>query len=177
MRGDILVEYKCADFNQIQLNFDNNPMELYSFLDGKILFDNKGILKQLMQIAGQKYNDYCISDKQVKGIAHWLHSTRIKIHAAMKVNDVLKASYILNTSTWVMLEGIWAINNKPIPPSSSVLVHMKKLSNRPSNLDDLLNKVFLGNTMERIHSAIIIIEWVLLNLEYEKCYLPRINRQ
>ncbi|AIE79879.1 nucleotidyltransferase domain protein [Bacillus cereus] len=39
MREDILVEYKGADFNQIQVNFKNNPMELYSFLEGKILFD------------------------------------------------------------------------------------------------------------------------------------------
>ncbi len=38
MREDILVEYKSADFNQIQINFKNNPMELYSFLEGKILF-------------------------------------------------------------------------------------------------------------------------------------------
>ncbi len=32
---DILVEYKSADFNQIQVNFKNNPMEFYSFLEGK----------------------------------------------------------------------------------------------------------------------------------------------
>ena len=36
MREDILVEYKSADFNQIQINFKNNPMELYSFLEGKL---------------------------------------------------------------------------------------------------------------------------------------------
>ena len=45
MREDILVEYKSADFNQIQINFKNNPMELYSFLEGKTLFDKSGELK------------------------------------------------------------------------------------------------------------------------------------
>lgn len=30
-REGILVEYKCADVNQILVNFKNNPMELYSF--------------------------------------------------------------------------------------------------------------------------------------------------
>ncbi|MCI0764919.1 nucleotidyltransferase domain-containing protein [Bacillus sp. TL12] len=167
IKGNILIEYKYADFNQVQLNFDKNPMELYSFLDGKILFDNKGFLKQLMGIAQQKYNAYYISENKIKGISHWLNSSLIKINAALKVNDVLKASYILNTSTWVMLEGIWVINNKPIPPSGSVLVHIKELSNKPTHLDDLLNKVFLGSTTERIHSAILIIEWVLFNLEQQ----------
>ncbi|MBO1583107.1 nucleotidyltransferase domain-containing protein [Bacillus sp. XF8] len=168
IRDNILIEYKYADFNQIQLNFNNNPMELYSFLEGKILIDNKGFLKKLKEIAKNKYKNYCISENKIKGISHWLNSSLIKINAALKVNDELKASYIVNTSTWVMLEGIWALNNKPIPPAGSVLVHIKSLSKRLTNLDDLLNKVFLGNTSERIHSAIIIIEWVLLNLDYKK---------
>lgn len=166
IRDNILIEYKYADFNQIQLNFNNNPMELYSFLEGKILFDNKEFLKQLMEIAQYKYKNYCISTNKIKEISHWLNSSLIKINAALKANEELKASYIVNISTWVILEGIWAINNKPIPPAGSVLVHIKALSNRLINLEDLLNKVFLGNTTERIHSAIIIIEWVLLNLEY-----------
>jgi predicted nucleotidyltransferase len=168
IRENTLIEYKYADFNQVQLNFDKNPMELYSFLDGKILFDNKGLLKQLVQIAQQKYKNYSISENKIKGISHWLNSSLIKINAALKVNDKLKASYILNTSTWVMLEGIWAINNKPIPPSGSVLVHIKKLSFRLTNLDNLLTTVFLGNTTERINSAIVIIEWILLNLEQKR---------
>ncbi|MBJ7968021.1 nucleotidyltransferase domain-containing protein [Bacillus cereus] len=165
IRDNILIEYKYADFNQVQLNFNNNPMELYSFLEGKILFDNREFLKQLVEIAQYKYKNYCIPDNKIKGISHWLNSSLIKINAALKVNEELKASYIVNTSTWVMLEGIWAINNKPIPPAGSALVHIKALSNRLTNLDNLLNKVFLGNTTERINSAIIIIEWVLLNLE------------
>ena len=45
-----MVEYKGADFNQIQVNFKNNPMELYSFLEGKILFDKSGELKKLKEI-------------------------------------------------------------------------------------------------------------------------------
>lgn len=43
-REEILVEYKYADVNQILENFKNNPMELYSFLEGGILFDKSGEL-------------------------------------------------------------------------------------------------------------------------------------
>lgn len=165
VKENILIEYKYADFNQVQLNFENNPMEIYSFLDGEILFDKKGFLKHLTQIAQQKYKDYCISDNKIKGISHWLQSSLNKIKAALNVNDELKASYVITTSTWVMLEGVWAINNKPMPPSGAVWVHLKELPHLPTNLEDLLNNMFLGNTTERINSTIIIIEWILFNLD------------
>lgn len=66
---------------------------------------------------------------------------------------------------WTLLEGIWAINNKPTPPAGSTLRYTQALSIKPTNFDDLLNKVFLGDTTERISSAIFLIEWILTNLE------------
>jgi predicted nucleotidyltransferase len=164
-RKGILVEYKYADFNQIQLNFKNNPMELYSFLEGKIVFDKSGELKKLKEIAKHGFENYRVSSDKVEGISHWLNSSLIKIQSALKVNDELKASYIIHTSTWTIIEGIWAINNNPAPPAGSVLKYMQTLSNRPSNFDELINKLFLGDTTERISSAVFLIEWVLLNLE------------
>lgn len=86
MREDILVEYKYADFNQIQVNFKNNQMELYSFLEGKILFDKSGELKELKAIAKQKFENYRVASDKVKGISHWLHSSLIKIKTALKAN-------------------------------------------------------------------------------------------
>ncbi|MGF2715416.1 DNA polymerase subunit beta [Bacillus mycoides] len=165
MREDILIEYKYADFNQIQVNFKNNPMELYSFLEGEILFDKSDELKKLKEIAKHEFENYRVSSDKVKGISHWLHSSLIKIQSALKANDELKASYIVHTSTWTLLEGIWAINSKPTPPVGSVLRYIQVLPKKPIHLDALLNKLFLGETIERISSAIFLIEWVLLNLE------------
>ncbi|MBL3845733.1 nucleotidyltransferase domain-containing protein [Bacillus paranthracis] len=161
MREDILVEYKGADFNQIQVNFKNNPMELYSFLEGKILFDKSGELKKLKEIATYEFENYRVSSDKVKGISHWLQSSLIKIQSALKANDELKASYIVQTSTWTLLEGIWAINNKPVPPAGSVLKYIQTLPNKPIHLDALLNKLFLDDTKDRIKAAIELIEWVL----------------
>ncbi|KAB2441029.1 nucleotidyltransferase family protein [Bacillus luti] len=164
-REDILVEYKSADFNQIQVNFKNNPMELYSFLEGGILFDKSSELKKLKEIATYEFENYRVSNDKVKGISHWLHSSLVKIQSALKANDELKASYIVHTSTWTLVEGIWAMNNKPVPPAGSVLKYIQTLSNRPNHFDELINKVFLGDTRERISSAIFLMEWVLMNLE------------
>ncbi|MGE7882020.1 nucleotidyltransferase domain-containing protein [Bacillus sp. NPDC094077] len=164
-RNGILVEYKYADFNQIQVNFKNNPMEIYSFLEGEILIDKCGELKKLKKIAKYEFETYRVSNDKVKVISHWLHSSLIKIQSALKANDELKASYIVHTSTWTLIEGIWAINNKPVPPAGSVLKYMQTLSKVTTNFDDLINKLFLGDTPERISSAIFLIEWVLLKLE------------
>ncbi|MES5939156.1 MULTISPECIES: nucleotidyltransferase domain-containing protein [unclassified Bacillus cereus group] len=164
-REGILVEYKSADFNQIQVNFKNNPMELYSFSEGEILFDRSNELKKLKEIAAYEFENYRVSSDKVKGISHWLHSSLIKTQSALKANDELKASYIVHTSTWTLIEGIWAINNKPTPPAGSVLRYIQVLPNKPIQLETLLHKLFLGDTTERISSAIFLIEWVLHNLK------------
>jgi len=160
-REDILVEYKSADFNQIQVNFKNNPMELYSFLEGKILFDKSGELKKLKEIATYEFENYRVSSDKVKGISHWLHSSLIKTQSALKANDELKASYIVQTSIWTLLDGRWAVNNKPTPPAGSALKYIETLSIVPTNFEDYINRLFLGDTKARIKAAIELIEWVL----------------
>ncbi|SME38695.1 hypothetical protein BACERE00191_05023 [Bacillus pacificus] len=97
----------------------------------------------------------------MKGIFHWLHSSLIKIQSALKANDELKVSYIVHTSTWTLLDGIWAVNNKPIPPAGSVLKYIKTLSIVPVNFEDYINRLFLGDTKDRIKAAMELIEWVL----------------
>ncbi|MED2036319.1 nucleotidyltransferase domain-containing protein [Bacillus wiedmannii] len=164
-REEILVEYKYADVNQILENFKNNPMELYSFLEGEILFDKSGELKKLKEMATYEFENYRVSSDKVKGISHWLRSLLIKIQSALKGHDELKASYIVHTSTWTLLEGIWAINNKPTPPAGSALKYIETLSKVPIHFEGFINKLFLGDTTERIPSAIFLIEWVLHNLK------------
>ncbi|OBZ54482.1 DNA polymerase subunit beta, partial [Bacillus cereus] len=143
----------------------NNPMELYSFLEGKTLFDKSGELKKLKEIATYEFENYRVSSDKMKGISHWLHSSLIKIQSALKANDELKASYIVQTSTWTLLDGIWAVNNKPIPPAGSVLKYIETLSKVPTHFEGFINKLFLGDTTERTSAAIFLIEWVLHNLK------------
>jgi len=64
-----------------------------------------------------------------------------------------------------LLDGIWAVNNKPIPPAGSVLKYIETLSKVPTHFEDFINKLFLGDTTERTSAAIFLIEWVLHNLK------------
>lgn len=165
VKKNIIMEYKHVNFETALFNLENNPMEIYSFLDGRILFDKKDLLLELKTIALQNYEDYSISEKEAEEITHWLRSSVNKIEASIERKDEFKASYVASTSTWVMLEGVWAVNNKPTPPSGAVWAHLKDLPIRMNNMDELLNNVFMGRTSIRITSFISIAEWIISRLE------------
>ncbi|GIN72042.1 DNA polymerase subunit beta [Bacillus sp. J14TS2] len=164
VKGNILIEYKYTNFKQAQVKLEKNPMEIYSYLDGKVIYDKKGQFIELKRIALEKYNSYKISEHQTNAILHWLKSSYHKISAANQEEDHFKASYVINTSTWVMLEGLWAINHQPMPPSGAVWAHINNLKRHPPNLDSLLKTVFVGDVKEQIDSFMIIIEWIMTNL-------------
>jgi predicted nucleotidyltransferase len=106
VKENILIEYKYADSDQVKLNFKKNPMEIYSFIDGRILFEKKGLLEKLEIIAQQEYDEYRVTKNKIQSISHWLESSLIKINTALKEKDEFKAVYVVSTSTWVLLEGI-----------------------------------------------------------------------
>lgn len=109
-----------------------------SDLDLYVLLENREASKFHSEVKEDtiiEYKDYSISNKEVEGISHWLRSAVNKIKAAIEMQDEFKASYVINTSTWVMLEGLWAVNNKPIPPSGAVWAHIKNLPIRVNNMD------------------------------------------
>ncbi|AIC95764.1 nucleotidyltransferase family protein [Shouchella lehensis] len=124
-RLDTLVEFKYATLNQIKLNLKSNHMEMYSFLDGKILLDRKGTLENLIDIAQRKYDLYKVSREKKEIISHWLTSSLIKINNAFNTKDLKKALFIVNTTTWTIYEGLWAINDKPIPPVGAIFFILK----------------------------------------------------
>lgn len=89
-RLDTVVEFKYATLNQIKLNLESNHMELYSFLDGKILQDRQGKLENLIDIAQRKYDLYNVSREKKESIYHWLTSSLIKINNAFNSNNLKK---------------------------------------------------------------------------------------
>ncbi|MFD2830433.1 nucleotidyltransferase domain-containing protein [Corticicoccus populi] len=164
IRENILVEYKYFSFKEAQRNMEKNPMEIYSFLDGVILIDRGGQLAQLKMNARPKLDSYCVSKKEVQGIIHWLYSSLNKIKAAEKMEDEFKVSYIISTSTWTMLEGIWAVNNQPMPPSGAVWTYIKKLDTLKEEMDELLSDLFTEELQKRTRAFIKISHWIIIEL-------------
>ncbi|MFC3747955.1 DNA polymerase subunit beta [Paenibacillus sp. GCM10012306] len=163
-RQGICVELKYSDFAMATRKCENGPMGMYNFLDSVILIDHEGQLQQLIERSKQLYSGYQTPVTEMKSIKYWLESTLIKIKAAQMAEDDLKAAFVAGTTSWKILEGVWAANNKPMPPNGSVLFHLKDLEGLSDNLKGLIKNLFVGEVKERIESSIQIIEWIIESL-------------
>lgn len=136
-------------------------MELYSYLDGKILYDPGGLLAELVEVARERFNGYQVPARAKRAIFYWLQSVSVKLRAAVAANDVLKMGYYTSVNSWKVLESFWAINDKPTPPAGAVWAHLPDLTRRPEGLDVSLQALFCGDTEGRARVMLGLIIWVL----------------
>lgn len=154
---NILVEIHFHKYSTLVKCLDNNPNEVYKYLFSKIIFDN-GKLEKLIAKAKEIYNSYCTPNKEKEDVCYWLISTKIKLLSAINSNDEMKVSYLLSTNTWKVLEGVWAKNNKPMPPSSIAFVKNNELTCVPC--DDWLRRLLVGDNLSRANFMIETIDWI-----------------
>ena len=153
----ILVEKHFGKYSILLKRLENNPVEVYKYLFSKIIFDN-GELNKLIAKAKEIYNSYCTPDKEKEEICYWLSATKIKLLSAINSNDEMKVSYLLSTNTWKVLEGVWAKNNKPMPPSSIAFVKNNELACVPC--DNWFNKLLVADNFSRANYMIDTIDWI-----------------
>ncbi|MBD3922954.1 nucleotidyltransferase domain-containing protein [Paenibacillus sp. PR3] len=156
---EILVELKYADRQKAIDKLESNPMEPYPYMDGKMLFDKYNVFESLRLEAIRVFNNYNASMKERKAIHHWLRTAKIKIFAAIESNDRLKASFVTSTTSYKILEGLWMVCGKPVPPTGSVLPHIGDLMEEIPHIREWMDGLFLGTIDERMRTAIEMIDW------------------
>lgn len=154
---NILVEIHFQKYSTMLKKLKSNSTEVYKYIYSKILFDD-GKLTQLVMKANKIYDNYITPSEEIQSIIYWLSSTKIKLLSAIKNNDLKKVSYLISTNTWKVLEGVWAVNSKPMPPSSLVFNKHDTLKMVPSVnwFEDLL----IGDIHSRSNTMIDIIDWI-----------------
>jgi hypothetical protein len=85
--------------------------------------------------------------------------------AARAAGDLLQAAYVASTTSWKIVEGLWAANDRPVPSGGAVRAHIRDLSRRPPALEDLWRRLFAGDASNRVQAAIEIIEWIVPRLD------------
>jgi hypothetical protein len=165
MRDGILVEWHYADQARAQTKLTTNPMAIYTYLDGRILYDSAGHLQHLTTLARQHFDMYTVSASERAGIGHWLLSAQLKVAAARDSGDTLKAGYIVTTTAFEVLVGLWAINQRPMPASGGVLAHLADLPQQPEHLPHWLNHLFQGTLTERIATFEALCQWLIPHLQ------------
>ena len=156
----ILIEEHFHTYERIVDGLNQKPSDVYKYLHSKIIFDD-GRLFEIKNKAQGLYERYETPAEEKRRIDYWLSSVKDKLNGAISNNDLLKASYIVSTNSWEVLKGIWAVNNKPMPPSSIAFAFHDSLSVAP--FDNWFNSLFEGKTESRVKSIIEIIDWVLCN--------------
>lgn len=150
----ILVEIHFQKFETLLKKLESNPMEVYKYLYSKVIFDN-GKFTELLNKAKEIYTNYTTPEKEREGIVYWLSSVKIKLLSAIKSGDITKLSYLISINTWKVLEGVWAVNNKPMPPSSLAYNTYNKLD---LPLENWFEKLFVGDVFARAETMIKVID-------------------
>ena len=156
-----LVERHFRSFEGARARLSEHPMELYSYLDGHILYDPDGALAELVGEARVRFDAYRVPEGEKRAVFYWLRSVRLKLEAAVTAGDTLKMGYYAATNSWKVLGGLWAVNDKPVPPAGAVWAHLPDLSRRPEGLEAALERLFKGTPEERSETMLGLIGWVL----------------
>ena len=154
----ILIEEHFHIYEKLVDGLDKNPVEVYKYIYSKILFDD-GRLADLIKKAQFLYDHYKTPMEEKEKINYWLTTVKDKLKGAIYNNDSLKTSYLLSTSSWEVLKGVWAVNDKPMPPSSIAFVFNHSLAVVP--FDKWFESLFDKDINSRAESMIRIIDWII----------------
>ena len=160
----ILVERRYDDMASAEATLASDPTHMYAYLDGRILLDQEGVLARLTQLARQRFETYQTPDRVKSTIEGLLKWSRHRILVATIGGDQRRAALVTRNSSWLIVEGLWAANNRPLPPNSSIPAHLRDLSQGPPDVDALYEQLFLGETRQRVRAALNLIDWTLAHL-------------
>jgi len=160
----VWTEFHFRNLVQARELMRQNPMELYSHLDGRILHDEGGKLAELRTEAEHLYQTFQLPEAERRALSYWLSSAKRKLEAALNEGNLLRVSYIVSTSSWKLMEGLWAANSKPVPPPGAVFAHIRSLQS-PMPQDQLLANLFEAEPYIRAKTSMSLIDWVLARLD------------
>ncbi|MGW5362549.1 hypothetical protein [Actinopolymorpha pittospori] len=162
-RDGVLLEQGYSDAAAEAAKIDAQPMNVYAHLDGRILYDPQGVLARLRRQAQKRFDTYQVSEQERSTTDFLLQCCQDKIKVALAGGDLLKAAFVTGTASWRLMEGLWAANNRPLPPNSSVRPHLKDLAG-PPDVEALYARLFLAETPERVQVTLELIDWIRARL-------------
>jgi hypothetical protein len=158
-RDGLLLERSFTDEPAARKQLDDSPMHVYAYLDGCILHDPDGSLARLRTHAAEVYEGHRTPGHVRRRIADDLQHPESKIRVSLAGGDLRKAVFSLDTSSWQVIEGLWAANDRPVPPNSSVRPHLADLAG-PDGIDAMFDRLFLADPRTRAETGLVLIRWI-----------------
>ncbi len=108
--------------------------------------------------------DYTPDPKEIAGVKKWLESAKIKIESAKESNDELALGFNVSNILWQIVRGLYLLNNKPVPPSTTAFRRIKDLKNLPDDFGKLWNELLTEDLKRRIESTKILLNYLISNI-------------
>lgn len=157
----VVVEIKTNTVDGFIQKIKDEPMNVYQWLDAKVIFDKENVSEKIITEAKNIYENYKPDSKEVAGVKKWLESAKIKIESAQTNNDELALGFNVSNILWQIVRGLYLLNNKPVPPSTTAYRRINKLDNLPKYFDKIWNKALTGNLTDRTKATITLINVVI----------------
>lgn len=68
------------------------------------------------------------------------------------------------STSYKILEGVWAVCHKPIPPVGAVIAHIQDVKVQCPNIESWFTSLYKGDGDKMVHTALAMIDWVLVEL-------------
>lgn len=153
----IVVEIKSNTLDGFIKKMDEKPMNIYQWLDAKIIFGDKEILNKLQKHAQKIMSSY----ESPEFLRKWLESVRIKILAAKENGDNLNLGFQTSNILWKIVEGFYILNKEPLPPATTAFRRISTLKNLPDDFINLWNKTLKGDLEERSDATLELLNFLL----------------
>lgn len=162
--GKSLLEISGNTFHSYMEALEKNPMLVYMYMDARAIFAKDDSLEKLKQKAEEILKNYKSSEEERQAIKKWLASVVDKVAVAKEHEDNLKVGFHISNVVWKVVEGFYAINNAPVPASTSALRRITNLSRKPDNFEELWRKTLLGTLEERTEATMQLMKFILTEL-------------
>lgn len=159
---EITVEVKIDTVDGFIQKMKDDPMNVYQWLDAKVVFEKDNVSEEIINEAKNIYDNYSPDPKEIVGVKKWLESAKIKIESAQVNNDELALGFNISNILWQIVRGLYLVNNKPVPPSTTAFRRIKDMGKLPDNFDDLWKKMLTGNLNERHSATLKIINYIII---------------
>lgn len=157
----IVVEVKTHTREVYLEEMRSKPMNVYQWLDAKLIFDKENVSQELIEEARKIFETYKADPKEKQAVKKWLRSTKIKINEAMKSNNLSLIGFNVSNILWKMVEGLYIVNDQPTPPSTTAYRRIKTLDVLPDDFLSIWEGVLVGDLRERTTSTLVLIDFVV----------------
>lgn len=157
----ILVEVKTHTKSGFIEKMKTKPMNVYQWLDAKVVFGDENTAQDIISTAKDIYKNYKSDPNEIKAVKKWLESTRLKIQESRNKGDDLSAGFYVSNILWKIVEGLYLLNDKPTPPSTTAFRRISELKTLPEDFPEQWRSSLAGDINTRTEATVALIDFLL----------------